>query len=171
MGYMKFLLCSRTWRMPIYSLWVPSCLHKISPHAPQLCSNINLCLIITTFVTFIIWRHLHMLVIFCIFPIVLIWGIFLRVCYGGLFLRVWSTCLCIWWRAEITNMRGWLGRLWCAEIIAVLAILGIIVLSSIGWRWWWVIGGRCWIRLGIMAITKQTLKSFFYGSRWSNLLI
>ena len=37
-----------------HSLWVPSCLHRTSPHAPWLYSNINLCLIITS-------RHFHYL--------------------------------------------------------------------------------------------------------------
>ena len=157
MGYMKFFLCSTTWSLPIFSLWVPSCLHNTFPHAPRLCSNISLCLIITHFVTFIIWRRLHLFCIFCIFPIVLIWGIFLR---------VWSTCPCIWWRAEIINIRGCLGRLWCAEILDILAILAIIVLPSIGWRWRWVIGGGCWTRLRIMVIAKQILKSLSCWSRY-----
>ena len=172
MGYMKFFFCSTTWSLPIYSLWVPSWLHRTFPHAPRLCSNINICLIITTFVTFIIWRHLHLFCIYCIFPTVLIWGIFLRVYYRGLFLRVWSTCPCIWWRAEITNIKGWLGRLWCAKIIDILAILAIIVLPSIGWRWRWVIGGKCWTRLGIIVLAKQTLKSLSYWSGYlPNMLI
>ena len=166
MGYMKFFLCSTTWSLLIFSLWVASCLHRTFPHAPRLCSNINLCLIITPFVTFIIWRHLHLFCIFYIFPIVLIWGIFLKVCYRGLFLRVWSTCPCIWWRAEITNIRGCLGRLWCAEIIDILTILTIIVLPSIRWRWRWVIGGGCWTRLGLMVIAKQILKSLSCWSRY-----
>ena len=166
MGYMKFFFCSTTWSLPISSLWVPLWLHRTFPHAPRLCSNINICLIITTFVTFIIWRHLHLFCIYCIFPTVLIRGIFLRVYYRGLFLRVWSTCPCIWWRAEITNIRGWLGRLWCAKIIDILAILAIIVLPSIGWRWRWVIGGKCWTRLGIIVSAKQTLKSLSYWSRY-----
>ena len=166
MGYMKFFLCSTIWSLPIFLLWVPSCLHRTFPHAPRLCSNINLCLMITPFITFIIWRHLHLFCIFCIFPTVFIWDIFLRVCYGGLFLRVWSTCPCIWWRAEITNIRGCLGRLWCAEIIDILAILAIIVLPSIGWRWRWVIRGGCWTRLRIMVIAKQILKSLSCWSRY-----
>ena len=146
MGYMKFLLCSTTWRMPIYSLRVPSCLHRYNrlrrvtfSHAPWLRSNIKICLIITTFVTFIILWHLH---IFCIFSTILNWGIFLRVCYGGLFFRIRSTCSCIWQLAKITNMRGWLGRLWCDEQV----MLFIAVLP----KWIWIIVK--WIRHGLVII-------------------